>query len=199
MSDLFVQFPVHPWIPDPMQLYDSGNILLAIAGQSLDSIPFESQSRGTPYVRRVLTTGKIVPLVPEMDGQLIVSLYEMAIGRAGEQRFQFFKGTLGAMDQRFMSYQVQLARTSPTITGGIAPRMQPAADLEDHAATLWTDAYIVWSAMLAMCLGGIKNAATGQQLSPAPITQDNILIGPLTLDPPEGGLAVARMEVLIQQ
>ena len=193
-----VGFPPEPWIPDSTQLADSGQIILDVCGQSLDHFPLGAGTRGTPYVRRVLTTGQIVPLVPAQDGQLVVSLFEMAIGRAGEQRFQFFKGDLGTYAQRFVRYQVQLARTSPTVTGGIAPRMQTTNDLADYATTLWTDAYIVWSALLAMCLGGIRDATTGAQLSPAPITQDNVLIGPLGFDPPQGGLAVAKIEVQVQ-
>jgi hypothetical protein len=195
----YVGFPLQSsWIPDLAQLGDSGQVILDVAGQSLDYFPYEGGTRGTPYARRVLTTGQNVPMVPEQDGQLVVSLFEMALGRAGEQRFQFFKGTMGAYAQKFVRYQVQLARTSPVITGGIAPRMPRADVLEDYARELWTDAYIVWSALLAMCLGGIVNAQTGEQLSPAPITQDNVLVGPVALDPPQGGLAVARIEVVVQ-
>ena len=194
-----VGFPLAAtWIDDLDRLSDAGQILLDIAGQALDYFPHGAGTRGTPYERRVLTTGQIVPLVPEQDGQLTVSLMEMALGRAGEQRFQYAKGTLGAYAQKFVRFQVQLARTSPTVTGGISPRMQEPDDLEDHAKTLWTDSYIVWSALLAMSLGGITDATTGEQLSPAPITQDNVLIGPITFDPPAGGLAVGKIEVSVQ-
>jgi hypothetical protein len=186
------------WIPGLDQLGESGEIILDVAGQSLDYFPLGAGTRGTPYERRVLTTGQIVPLVPEQDGQLTVSMIEMALGRAGEQRFQFDKGTLGAYGQRFVRYQVQLARTSPTVTGGISPRMQDADDLEDYARTLWMDSYVVWSALLAMSLGGITDATTGKQLSPAPIVQDNILVGPIQFDPPTGGLATAKIEVSVQ-
>ena len=196
-----IGFPVATtWIPNPEQLVTSGEILLAVAGAVLDQTPDTATglSRGEPYGRRVLTTGNIVPTVPEQDGQLIVSLLNLAIGRAGEERFQFFKGDLGTYAQRFSRYQVQLVRTSPVITGGIAPRMQRASDLADHAADLWTDANLAWSALLALSLGGVTDASTGQAISPAPIQQDNVLIGPMTFDPPEGGLAVAKCEVQIQ-
>src|ERR1700675_1043149 len=123
----------------------------------------------------------------------------MAFGRAGEQRFQFFKGTMGAYSQRYMTYQVQLVRGSPTVKGGIAPRVQEADDLSDSATILWTDAYIVWSALMATALGGVKDLDTGKQLSPAPITQDNLLIGPVSLEEPRGGLAAAKMLVIVQQ
>lgn len=186
------------WIPDLDRLGDAGGIIRDIAGQALDFFPLGAGTRGTPYERRVLTTGQIVPLVPEQDGQLTVSLLEMFLGRAGEQRFQQDKGTLGAYAQRNVRFQVQLARTSPTVTGGISPRMQDADDLEDYARTLWMDSYIVWSALLAMSLGGVTDATTGKQLSPAPITQDNILVGPIQFDPPTGGLATAKIEVQVQ-
>jgi hypothetical protein len=121
----------------------------------------------------------------------------IAIGRAGEERFQFDKGDLGTYAQRFTRYQVQLARTSPTISGGIAPRMQGAQDLADHAVDLWTDAYIVWSALLALSLGGVKDQ-TGAPVHAGPLAQDNVLVGPMVFDPPEGGLATAKCEVQIQ-
>jgi len=194
-----VGFPLQAtWIPDLDRLGDAGEILLDVAGQALDFFPLGAGTRGTPYERRVLTTGQIVPLVPEQDGQLSVSLMEVFLGRAGEQRFQQDKGTLGAYAQRNVRFQAQLARTSPTITGGISPRMQEPDDLEDYARTLWMDSYVVWSALLAMSLGGITDATTGEQLSPAPISQDNILVGPITFDPPAGGLAVAKIEVSVQ-
>ena len=198
-SPPFYSFPVQAtWIPDTAQIATSGQVLLGVAGQALDSFPVAAETRGTPYQRRVLTTGNIVPLVPEQDGQLVVSAVKLAIGRAGEERFQFDKGDLGTYAQRFSTYQVQLARTSPLPTGGIAPRMQRADDLADHAVDLWTDAYVVWSALLALSLGGVKDGTTGNQVTPAPLTQDNVLIGPMTFDPPEGGLAVAKCEVQIQ-
>jgi hypothetical protein len=193
-----IGFPAHPWIPNREQLEYSGNVILSVAGAVLDQTPYDGESRGTVYSRRVLTTGQNVVFVPEQDGQMVVSLFQIALGRAGEQRFQFEKGTLGAYDQRYVRYQISLARSSPTVQGGISPRMQSSDALADAAALLWDDAYLVWSAMLAMSLGGVRNAQTGEQLSPAPITQDNLLPGPVAFDPPQGGLAVAKINLDIQ-
>ena len=76
--------------------------------------------------------------------------------------------------------------------------MQRAESLADHASTLWTDAWVVWSALLAMSLGGLTDNATGAQVTPAPISQDNVLIGPVQFQPPDGGLAIAAIECQIQ-
>lgn len=206
-DNIVVEFPytADTWIPNLEQLGDGGQIILDVAGQALDHFPAGADSgttpgttRGTPYQRRLLTTGQIVPMIPNQDGQLTVSLFEVFIGRAGEQRFQFYKGSLGTMDQRVARYLVQLTRKSPTVQGGIAPRMAATDDLVDYARTLWVDGYVVWSALLAMCLGGVKNSVTGAVLSPGPLVQDNVLIGPMTLDPPAGGLATAKIEVIVQ-
>jgi hypothetical protein len=187
------------WIPDPHQVKTTGNILLAVAGAVLDQTSDGPDAdRGQVYQRRILSTGQNIPLVPEQDGQLGVSVFEMALGRAGEQRFQFFKGTLGTYAQKFVRYQVQLARLSPPITGGIAPRMQSPDDLEDFADELWTDTWLVWSALMALALGGVKIGNTGDQLSAAPLSQDNLLIGAAAFAEPAGGLAVSKIEVQVQ-
>jgi hypothetical protein len=194
-------FPVQAtWIPNLDQVRTTGETILQVSGQALDQFQGDNgdPTRGTPYTRRVLTTGQIVPLVPELDGQLCVSVFEMFFGRAGEQQFQFFKGTLGTLSQKVVRYQVTLARTSPLPKAGIAPRLQRASELEDRAGTLWTDAWVVWSALLAMVLGGVTNAETGAQVSAAPITQDNILIGAVAFEEPNGGLARVTIEVQVQ-
>ncbi len=131
------------WIPDIHQVKTTGNILLAVAGAVLDQTEDGPDAdRGQVYQRRVLTTGQNTPLVPETDGQLAVSVFEMALGRAGEQRFQFFKGTMGTYAQKYVRYQVQLARTAATVTGGISPRMQDPEALLDRADELWTDTWL---------------------------------------------------------
>lgn len=201
-EQLFVGFPqsASDWIPNLEQVRTSANIILQVAGQALDYFPVAGgqNKRGEVYKRRVLSTGRVVPIVPNQDGQLSVSVFNFYIGRAGEQRFQFFKGDLGSYSQRVMVFLVRLARLSPTITGGIAPKIQKESALDEQSNELWVDAYIVWSALLAMALGGVTNAQTGKQLSPAPITQDNLLIGPCAFPEPNGGVASAEIEIAVQ-
>lgn len=198
--ELPLLFPPDPWIPNEYQVEESGIVLLAVAGQSLDHFPINDSenTRGDIYERRVLTTGTEVPMLPDLPAQLAVSCLGLYPGRAGEQRFQFFKGTMGFPTEQYARFSVQLARKAATPTGGIAPKMASPEAMIGRAGALWTDTVIVRSALIALVLGGIKNAATGAQVSAAPITQDNILIGPVEFQNPRGSLAIASIEVQIQ-
>jgi hypothetical protein len=125
------------------------------------------------------------------EAQLVVCIGNVFAGRAGEQQFQYAKGTLGKLAARTAQYFVEVVRPWATIEGGLAPSLQSTDALAETAALLWEDSYVVWSTLMATAMGGVTP-------SPAPIPQDNLMIGPAVPRGPAGGLAGYQIEVQIQ-
>jgi len=191
MTDLTgtITFPPGQWIPNVDQVTSSAATLLAIAGKVLDSYGL-----GDPYERRVFLHGAESRwnVTDPPQSQLIVRLEKMHFGKAGQEQYQFEDGMMGKYAQRVIVYQVEVVNPWPQFQGNIAVAPPDGDALEFAAQGLWRDGLIVWSALAATSLGGVKvNPPVG------PIAQDKILVGPMTPVGPSGPLAGLSTEVRV--
>lgn len=182
--------PAYPWLPDEDQLATTGQALMCCVVAVLTQ-----WSRIGPYKRQLITMGDTPPWVVK-DSQLIVSLSTTHMGRAGEQQFQLTKGAIGKAGYLTTRWWVEVVNPWPSITGGISPRMPSVDAIGTAADGLFRDAWIVFSGLRALMLGGV---VTNPPVSPAPDPTSQVftLVGPLAARGPIGGLAGLRCQVEI--
>lgn len=191
-----VTMPQGEWIPNPDQLTATGAGILAVAGDALDAYGL-----GERFGRRLVSHGETIPWKITLDAgtpapaQLLVGLPKVALGRVAEEMFQFQKGDIGSHDFLFATYTVEIVDTWPMVT---STGLGTAAQQDDEAifastALLWREAWVVFSALRALSLGGVT---TNPPI--LPIVQDNIKVGPLAPKGPSGGNAGWGCEVSVQ-
>ena len=182
-----ITWPPGDWVPNPNQLGDSAAVLLAVSGGALDRF-----GRGEEYHRRTWTHGDTV-WEPSGGKQLIVSLDTVHTGRAGQQQYQFDSGNFGVLDFLTAVYSVEVVNPWPTVTGGIAPQLADDPDTMQASLDLWTDAWLVFSALRALGLGG---SVTDPPVVPIP--KDGVLVSPMAPTGPRGTLAGYKTGVSLQ-
>lgn len=180
-------FPQGPWPPNPQRLTTTAQTLLAAASGAL------AQNQITDYDRQVITHGIRPVIAPQEAAQLIVNCEGIFLGKAGAQQYQFQEGAFGKYAFYFARFGVTVARKGVTITGGLAPTLPTPAAQGDAAAPLWRDAWIVWSAMLALSLGGITPPA-GPLVPPA----DSVMVGPMVASDSQGVQSWWQITVEVQ-
>lgn len=175
-----VQFPPGQWIPNPDQVSDSAGCLLGVAKGAL-----EAYGLGKRFSRQVFSHGTVpLQLNDNKQGQLLVSLKNLELGRAGAKQFQTDEGALGKYAFIVAEFGVELWIPWPTLTGGIAPKAATDPALMEAAFDLNRALLIVFAALRAVSLGGVK---TNPPL--CPIVQDHVLVGPATPVGPDGSFA----------
>jgi hypothetical protein len=184
-----VQLPPGPWIPNVDQVSDSAGCLLGVAGAALDSYGLAQR-----FTRRVFSHGTVpLQLSDTKKGQLLVSLKNIELGRAGAKQFQTDEGALGKYAFIVAEFGVELWIPWPTLTGGIAPKTATDPALMEAAFDLNRALFVVFAALRALSLGGVK---TNPPL--CPIVQDHVLVGPATPVGPDGSFAGYAISVECQ-
>lgn len=180
-------FPSPPWPQNPERVLHAAQTILdaAVGALQLSNI--------TDYGRQVITHGITVPIAPEADAQLIVSCAGIFLGKPGEQQYQGFAGAIGKFGFFYARYLVTVARKFVTVTGGLAPTLPSPKAQSLVNDPLWRDAWIVWSAMIALSLGGITPGP-----SPNPVSTDQMMVGPMVAADPKGNQALWQTTVEVQ-
>jgi hypothetical protein len=178
-----VSFPFGEWIPNPLQVADTGAALVTVVGQALDQ-----QGLGEEFARRVFTHGDTPPVQLNESktrrSQLIVVCKGIELGKAGMKQYAYEDGALGKYALVVVEYAVELWVAWPTPAGGISARLAEDASLMAAAFDLAQIALVAFSALRALSLGGV------QTIPPVlPIVQDHMLVGPAQPLGPNGGLA----------
>jgi len=190
-------FPPFPWIPQngvrPAIIADG---LLSVAYNSLSQFlvdptaqqgdPDYLEVRSAPYNRHYIAHGQTPVFQPNWQGkQMMLSLQRIYIGRAGKQQFQFKEGNSGSYAATVGQYILELGAPWPTQSGGLTPQAVRSDQMQEAAADLMTDAHIVWSALLALSLGGVTPYPWPENAPRA----DEIIVGPMEAYDPRGGVA----------
>lgn len=184
-----VTFPNFQWIPNPDQISDSAACTLAIVGKALDGLGI-----GQEFERRIFTHGTApLNLTESKKSQLIVSLKNMELGRAGAKQFQTDEGVLGRYAFIVAEFDVQLWKPWPTPKGGLNAQMQSDQALMDASFDLNKVAFVAFAALRAYSLGGVK---TNPPM--CPIVQDHVLVGPATPIGPDGTFAGWSIALQVQ-
>lgn len=184
-----VAFPPGPWIPNADQISDSAACLLAVVGEALDNFGV-----GQDFTRRVFTHGTAPLQLPDAKkSQLIVSLKNLELGRAGAKQFQTDEGMLGKYAFIVAEFAVELWVPWPTLQGGITAKQAADEDLMEASFNLNRVLFVVFSALRALSLGGVK---TNPPL--CPIVQDHVIVGPGTPVGPDGSFAGWAINIQVQ-
>lgn len=196
--------PVYPnvatWMPDGEEQFTLiAEGLLQVALHTLGLFPTgapagQPQTRAERFKRVMVTHGQKPPINSDKMRELVVAAQYVFIGRAGEENYQYLKGSVGIAGFVTARYVIQLAEPWVMPTGGYAPAPARSDRIAQAADELYTDAYIVWSSMVALMLGGI---------SPRPWPTksergEQIMVGPLTAVDPAGNMAGWSIEVQVQ-
>ncbi len=184
-----VQFPPGPWIPNPDQISDSAGCLLAVVGDALDA-----WGVGADFTRRVFSHGTApLQLNDDKKSQLIVTLKNLELGRAGAKQFQYDEGALGKYAFIVAQFTVETWVPWPTLVGGINPKQASDSALMEAAFNLNRILFVTFAALRSLAQAGIK---TNPPL--APIVQDHVMVGPATPIGPDGSFAGWSISVEVQ-
>ncbi len=184
-----VTYPGYDWIPNPDQITDSAAAMLEVVGGALDGYGV-----GTDFARRIFTHGDApLHLSETKKSQLIVSLKNLELGRAGQKQFAFDNGALGAYGFILAEFAMQLWVPWPTPKGGLSAQQAADDALMAASATLDKATFIAFSALRALSQGGITTDPPV-----CPIVQDNMLVGPAQPIGPDGSFAGYEITVQLQ-
>lgn len=126
--------------------------------------------------------------------QLVVAFQYGYLGQAGEENYQNLKGAIGIAGFQTARFVLQLAAPNVMPTGGLSP-LPARSDRQQSVETdFLTDAYIVWSSMVALMLGGI----TPRPWPTATERGDQMMVGPLEAIDSAGNVIAYRIQVQVQ-
>lgn len=184
-------FPELGWLPDTGQLNAVGEAVLAVSAGALE----QHSTRAAPgapllpfslYERVFVGHGQEAPVEPSVRRQLTVVCTEVLAGRAGEQQYQFVKGSSGKLAFQTAVFSVEVSIPYPKQQG----RAIPTDAITETRTAIWHDGLVVLAALRALCLGGVSH--------PAIPRCDDVAIGSLQARSPTGGEASWTIDVLVQ-
>lgn len=176
------------WIPNLDQLNAVGEGLRDIAVGALGVY-----DRAARYDRVYVGHGTEAPVVRSVAKQLTVVCTKLYLGRAGEEQFQFTKGSTGKLAFQTAQFMVELSAPWPTNQGGQRSTAIATPAIDEHRQELWRDGLVVFAAMVTLAAGGIE--------APWPHTSnrgEEIAVGPLTAKDPSGTQASWVIQVQVQ-
>lgn len=180
------------WPPNPKVLFETKVAILEAVMAGLEA----HGALHPTYERRILAHGQQVQVLPDVMGQIIVSMPGVFPGVAGQQQFQFPSGDFGAVassGRRFARYRVVMTRAWQSVNSeGMGAGLPGAAKYAKQAQDVDTDGELVWAALTSFALGGLKTT-----VPKAPIPQDNTLVASMQAWGPQGGQA--GWEYIIEQ
>ena len=183
-----VTFPVEPWIPDQLVLSEVGNTILLVCDAALTRYGYN-----TRYDRQFLGHGNEVVIEPSKANQLTVVLTELYLGVAGQKQFKPWDGAQGKYAFQTADYEIQIMNPWPKRQGTQAIK---TSDIAARLPELWRDSYVVWSAMVALALGGVIPPAGA--LRQIQSKRNGIMVGPMSPKGAAGGEAGFAITVSVQ-
>jgi hypothetical protein len=184
-----VSFPPGQWFPDIQILNDIGNALLTVSIAGLKLFGLD-----TRYERKFFGHGVIAaPVEPSKANQLTIITGRMFLGKAGQEQFSPPEGAPGRFAFQTVDYEVEITNPWPMRQGTQALK---TTDIAAVRANLNRDAFVLWSTLTALALGGV--VAPAGALQDALSKRNGVVVGPMQPRGPAGGEASYLTTVSVQ-